>query len=96
MSRSKPVKPGTPWGAIFSFAAALLYGVSPIDLIPDLIPLLGFVDDAIAVPLMIIWSVVLFARYRRRSRATAHIIDTEPVRRAESEPVIPQSYERAI
>ena len=56
---------GTPWGAIISLVTALLYGVSPIDLIPDIIPLLGLVDDAIIVPLLLL---VAFAQFRK-SRA---------------------------
>lgn len=33
------------------------YLLSPIDLIPDVIPLLGWVDDFIVVPLMVSWIV---------------------------------------
>ena len=28
---------GTPWGSLFSLMAAVFYGVSPIDIIPDVI-----------------------------------------------------------
>jgi len=38
-----------PWRSIVSVVAALLYFVSPVDLIPDLIPFFGFIDDAAAV-----------------------------------------------
>lgn len=38
-----------PWKSIVSVVAALLYFVSPVDLIPDLIPFLGFIDDAAIV-----------------------------------------------
>ncbi|CZR01666.1 Hypothetical protein Tpal_2665 [Trichococcus palustris] len=31
----------------------LLYALSPIDLIPDFIPVIGYLDDAILLPLMI-------------------------------------------
>ena len=33
------------------------YLVNPLDIIPDLIPLLGWVDDMILVPLMVSWIV---------------------------------------
>lgn len=46
----------------------LLYGVSPIDLVPDVIPLIGWVDDAILVPLLVVMGVV---QYRRARRAPA-------------------------
>jgi len=35
-----------PWGSVVLVVAAVVYFVSPIDLLPDWIPLAGFVDDA--------------------------------------------------
>jgi len=39
------------WGT----AAIALYLFSPIDLIPDMVPFLGFADDLVLVPLAIRW-----------------------------------------
>ncbi|MCB9832115.1 MAG: DUF1232 domain-containing protein [Planctomycetes bacterium] len=39
----------TPWNVIAIVAATVIYFVSPIDAIPDFIPILGFVDDAAMV-----------------------------------------------
>jgi uncharacterized membrane protein YkvA (DUF1232 family) len=43
--------PGTPWYAKLLVACVAAYALSPIDLIPDFIPLLGYVDDALLVPI---------------------------------------------
>ena len=45
------VHPGTPRLAKLVALAVVAYAVSPIDLIPDPIPLLGQLDDLILVPL---------------------------------------------
>jgi uncharacterized membrane protein YkvA (DUF1232 family) len=58
----------TPWGAILSLIVALLYGASPIDLIPDFLPIVGLLDDAFVVPFMILIAIVQW-RYSRRLRA---------------------------
>lgn len=43
--------PRTPWLVrVLAFAIAA-YALSPIDLIPDFIPVLGYMDDLIVVPL---------------------------------------------
>lgn len=34
-----------PWGSIVKIIAVLIYFVSPIDVIPDILPLVGFTDD---------------------------------------------------
>lgn len=36
-----------PWRSIAMIAAAILYFVNPFDVIPDLLPVLGFTDDAL-------------------------------------------------
>lgn len=43
--------PRTPWYARLFAALVVGYAFSPIDLIPDPIPLLGYLDDMILVPL---------------------------------------------
>jgi uncharacterized membrane protein YkvA (DUF1232 family) len=43
--------PRTPWYAKLFAAAVVAYAISPIDLIPDFIPVLGIMDDLVIVPL---------------------------------------------
>lgn len=49
--------PRVPWYAKAVAAAVAAYALSPIDLIPDFIPVLGQIDDLILVPFGI-WVVV--------------------------------------
>ena len=51
--------PRTPWYAKVLAAAVAAYALSPIDLIPDFIPVLGYLDDLIIVPAGIIMAIKL-------------------------------------
>ena len=42
--------PDTPWYARALATVLIAYALSPIDLIPDFIPVLGYLDDLIIVP----------------------------------------------
>jgi uncharacterized membrane protein YkvA (DUF1232 family) len=61
--------PRVPWYAKAVALAVAAYALSPIDLIPDFIPGLGYLDDLILVPLGILLAVRLippavFAEHR--------------------------------
>ena len=43
--------PHTPWHAKLLAALVVAYAFSPIDLIPDFIPVIGYLDDLVIVPL---------------------------------------------
>jgi uncharacterized membrane protein YkvA (DUF1232 family) len=45
-----------PWKAVAALAAAVVYVLSPLDLVPDLLVPLGFTDDVVAVALT--WGLV--------------------------------------
>jgi uncharacterized membrane protein YkvA (DUF1232 family) len=51
--------PRVPWYAKFVAACVAAYALSPIDLIPDFIPVLGYLDDIILVPLGIALAIRL-------------------------------------
>ena len=45
-----------PIGSIIAITSALIYFVSPIDILPDSIPFLGYIDDAAVIALC--WKLV--------------------------------------
>lgn len=49
--------PATPWYAKAMGGFVVAYALSPIDLIPDFIPVLGYLDDVILLPILI-WLTV--------------------------------------
>lgn len=49
--------PRTPWYAKLFLAAIVAYALSPIDLIPDFIPVLGLLDDIVLLPFAIALAV---------------------------------------
>jgi uncharacterized membrane protein YkvA (DUF1232 family) len=51
--------PATPWPAKAVAALVLVYVASPIDLIPDFIPVLGMLDELVLVPLGVALAVRL-------------------------------------
>jgi uncharacterized membrane protein YkvA (DUF1232 family) len=74
--------PRVPWyaKALAMFVAA--YALSPIDLIPDFIPVVGYLDDLIIVPLGILAVVQLIpSEIMEEHRATAAIVSERPVSR---------------
>lgn len=74
--------PRVPWyaKAIALFVAG--YAFSPIDLIPDFVPVLGFLDDLIIVPLGIALAVRLIPPgILAEHRATAELAVQTPVSR---------------
>jgi len=51
--------PRTPWYAKVWAALVVAYAFSPIDLIPDFIPVLGYLDDLLIVPFGVFLAIKL-------------------------------------
>lgn len=69
----------TPLAAKLVAAAVAAYAFSPIDLIPDFVPVLGLLDDLILVPLGIKLALHLMPdALMARFRAQAELVDAQP------------------
>jgi len=55
-------KPGLPWYARVFAALVVAYAFSPIDIIPDFIPVLGYLDDLILIPLGVSLAIKMIPR----------------------------------
>jgi uncharacterized membrane protein YkvA (DUF1232 family) len=74
--------PRVPWYAKAVALAVAAYALSPIDLIPDFIPVLGYLDDVIVVPLGILIAVRLIpADILAEHRAAASAAGRAPASR---------------
>jgi uncharacterized membrane protein YkvA (DUF1232 family) len=72
--------PRTPMAAKLVAGAVAAYALSPIDLIPDFIPVLGYLDDLVIVPLGIALAIrlipaAMMAEFRAEAVAVAKPIN---------------------
>lgn len=76
--------PRTPWYARLLVAGIVAYAFSPIDLIPDFVPILGYLDDLILIPIGIALAIKLVPHQvlaECRTQANATIQNGKPVSR---------------
>ena len=62
----------TPWYAKLFAALTVVYALSPIDLVPDFIPVFGYLDDLIILPLLVALTIKfipsdVFEEYRMQA-----------------------------
>lgn len=72
----------TPWYAKVLAVIVVAYALSPIDLIPDFIPVLGYLDDLILVPLGITLALKMIpaeVMADARKQAEDHLISNRSI-----------------
>ena len=77
--------PRTPWYAKLLVAGIVAYAFSPIDLIPDFVPVLGYLDDLVLIPLGITLALRLVPRsvlIDCRAQAQNALLNEKPRSRA--------------
>ena len=77
--------PRVPWYAKAVAACVVGYALSPIDLIPDFIPVLGYLDDLVLIPLgiaLVLRMIQPAVMDECRAQARAELADGKPVSRA--------------
>jgi len=75
--------PRTPWLVKAAAAAVAAYALSPIDLIPDFIPVLGYLDDLLIVPAGVWLTLRMMPQdLLEELRGKAAMIAQKPVSRA--------------
>lgn len=76
--------PRVPWYAKVLAAGIVAYAFSPIDLIPDFIPVLGYLDELVLVPLGVLAVRAMIPPHvmqECRDRARTALADGKPVSR---------------
>lgn len=70
----------TPWSARIVGLLVAAYALSPIDLIPDFIPVLGLIDDAIVIPAGLwLFERLISPEHMAEHRAAAERASARPV-----------------
>ena len=73
--------PRVPWYGRVWIAVVVAYAFSPIDLIPDFIPVLGYLDDLVLVPLGVLLAIRLIpgpVLAECRLRAKEELLEERP------------------
>ena len=83
--------PRVPWYARAFAACVVAYAFSPLDLVPDFIPVLGYLDDLVLIPLGIALAIRMIppsVLEESREKAQAVMRDGKPVNRVAAVAII--------
>jgi len=83
--------PRVPWYARVFAACVVGYAFSPLDLVPDFIPVLGYLDDLVLIPLGIALAIRMIppnVLEESREKATQVMRDGKPVNRVAAVAII--------
>ena len=83
--------PRVPWYARAFAACVVAYAFSPLDLVPDFIPVLGYLDDLVLIPLGIALALRMIppsVLEESREKAQAVMRDGKPVNRVAAVAII--------
>jgi len=83
--------PRVPWYAKVTAAVVVAYALSPIDLIPDFVPILGYLDDLILIPLgiaLVLRMIPVTVMEDCRERARVELTGNRPVSRTAAGAII--------
>jgi uncharacterized membrane protein YkvA (DUF1232 family) len=83
--------PRVPWYAKVTAAVVVAYALSPIDLIPDFVPILGYLDDLILIPLgiaLVLRMIPAQVMEDCRERARVELTGSRPVSRTAAGAII--------
>jgi uncharacterized membrane protein YkvA (DUF1232 family) len=64
--------PGSPGWLKLAVAGLVLYVLSPVDLIPEVVPVLGLVDDLVLIPLVMRFILKRLPAHIRRDIGAVH------------------------
>jgi uncharacterized membrane protein YkvA (DUF1232 family) len=83
--------PRVPWYAKLLVAGIVAYALSPIDLIPDFVPVLGYLDDLVLIPFGILLALKLIppqVMAECRAQAQAAMLTEKPASRVAAAVII--------
>lgn len=69
-----------PWGTFVWLVIFVIYFVSPIDALPDVLPLLGFADDGAFLVFVLLLLHKELNNFRQYQKQTKNIIEAEIVK----------------